>query len=78
MTEQPSSPALRRPDRLGEMFRIPPFNLFYEDLRLDAARRTGILVETLTNERLYAPPLEAPEEIEDAPVRPIEGQGRGG
>ncbi|MEN0652165.1 MULTISPECIES: DUF3089 domain-containing protein [Hyphobacterium] len=78
MTEQPNSPALRRPDRLGETFRIPPFNLFYEDLRLDAARRTGTLVETLANERLYAPPLEAPEEIEDAPVRPIEGRGRGG
>jgi hypothetical protein len=78
MTEQPNSPALRRPDRLGETFRLPPFNLFYEDLRLDAARRTAILVETLTNERLYAPPLEAPEEIDDAPVRPIEGRGRGG
>lgn len=78
MTEQPNSPALRRPDRLGETFRIPPFNLFYEDLRLDSAQRAQRLAETLEQERLYAPPLDAPEEVEDAPVRPIEGRGRGG
>lgn len=78
MIEQPNSPSLRRPDRLAETFRIPPYNLFYEDLRLDAARRTEILEARLQDERLYAPPLEAPEEIEDAPVRPIEGGARGG
>lgn len=78
MTEQPSSPALRRPDRLGETFRTPPYNLFYEDLRLDAAHRAELHAAILAEERLYAPPLEAPQEIEEAPVRPIEGRGRGG
>ncbi|HAQ33757.1 MAG: hypothetical protein CMF74_04390 [Maricaulis sp.] len=73
MTEQPSSPSLRRPDRLGETFRIPPFNLFYEDLRFDAAHRTERLIATLSEERLYAPPFDAPEEVDDAPVRPVEG-----
>ena len=50
---------------------MPPFNLFYEDLRLDAARRSLNLATILQEERRWAPPLEAVEEVEDAPVVPI-------
>ena len=39
LIERPQSPLLRRPSRIAEDFLIAPFNLFYEDLRLDAARR---------------------------------------
>lgn len=62
---------LQRPHRLAEDFREPPFNLFYEDLRLDAARRAFALTSILQEERRWAPPLETLEEVEDAPVVPI-------
>lgn len=71
MTEQPRSRVLRRPARLAEDFREPPFNLFYEDIRLDAARRSTILAAILAEERRWAPELQEIEEIRDAPIRPI-------
>lgn len=37
--EKPKQKSLRKPSRFGGKFRTPPFNLFYEDLRVDAARR---------------------------------------
>jgi len=69
--EEPDYADLRRPNRLAEEYRVPPFNLFYEDLRLDAARRSLNLSTILQEERRWAPPLEAVEEVEDAPVVPI-------
>jgi len=69
--EEPDYADLRRPNRLAEEYRVPPFNLFYEDLRLDAARRSLNLATILQEERRWAPPLEAVEEVEDAPVVPI-------
>ena len=74
--EEPRYAGLRRPSRLAEDYRFPPFNLFYEDLRLDAARRTFNLTTILQEERRWAPPLETPEEIEDAPVVPIPDRRR--
>ncbi|MFT6662602.1 MAG: hypothetical protein ACJA0K_002611, partial [Maricaulis maris] len=62
---------LQRPHRLAEDFREPPFNLFYEDLRLDVAQRTFALTSILHEERRWAPPLGPVEEIEEAPVVPI-------
>ena len=69
--EQPGSRLLRRGSRLAEEYRVPEFNLFYEDLRLDAARRSFTLLTILQEERRWAPPLEQVEEIEEAPVVPI-------
>ncbi len=70
-TEQPRSRLLRRPGRIAEDFRIPPYNLFYEDLRLDAARRSLTLSSILQEEARWAPLLENPEEVREAPVVPI-------
>ena len=69
--EEPDYADLRRPNRLAEEYRVPPFNLFYEDLRLDAARRSLNLATILQEERRWAPPLDQVEEVEDAPVVPI-------
>ncbi|WP_417497636.1 DUF3089 domain-containing protein [Maricaulis sp.] len=66
--EQPRSRALHRPRRLVEDYRLPPFNLFYEDIRFDVTRRSFNLAAILQDERQWAPPLDAPEAIEDAPV----------
>ncbi|WP_300529906.1 DUF3089 domain-containing protein [Maricaulis sp.] len=52
-TERPRSALLRRPSRIAEEFREPPYNLFYEDIRLDAARRSLILGTILQEERRW-------------------------
>jgi len=76
MTERPRSTVLRRPSRLAEDYREPPFNLFYEDLRFDASVRTSNLTQILNEERRWAPGLEAPEAVEEAPVVPIPDRSR--
>ena len=63
--------ALQQGRRLAEEYRVPTFNLFYEDLRLDAARRSLNLITILQEERRWAPPLQIVEEVEDSPVVPI-------
>jgi len=75
MIEQPRSRLLRRPNRLGEDRRVPPFNLFYADLRADAVRRMEAVQVILAEEALYAPPFDAPETVEEAPVVPIDPPG---
>lgn len=75
-TEQPRSRLLRRPNRIAEDFREPPYNLFYEDLRLDAARRSLILSSILQEERRWAPPLDGIEDVREAPVIPIPDRRR--
>lgn len=76
--DRPRSPALRRPNRLVEHYRVPPANLFYEDLRLDAAHRVARLAEIRAEEARWAPPLIGePEDVREAPVTPIEGEARG-
>lgn len=74
--EQPRSRALHRPHRLAEDYRLPPFNLFYEDLRFDAARRSFNLAAILADERQWAPAFDAPETVEDAPVVAIPDRRR--
>ena len=69
--DEPHYADLRRPHRLAEDYRVPPFNLFYEDLRLDAARRSLNLATLLQEERRWAPALTGVEDVEDAPVVPI-------
>jgi len=71
MTEPPRSRSLHRPGRLTELYRLPPFNLFYEDLRADAELRTAAFLPVFEDENQQAPPLGQPEEIEDANFRPI-------
>lgn len=71
VTEEPRSSALRRPDRLAENYRLPPYNLFYEDIRQDALTRLASWRAAAEREANAVPDLAPPEEIEDAPVRPI-------
>ncbi len=69
--DEPRHRDLQRPHRLAEDFREPPFNLFYEDLRLDAAQRVFTLTSILQEERRWAPPLDSIEDVEEAPIIPI-------
>ena len=68
LIDKPKQKSLRRPSRFGGKFRTPPFNLFYEDLRVDAARRVQNLID------LDILPKRAPLmdfetiEIEESPV----------
>ena len=71
MTELPRSRSLQRPGRLTENYRLPPFNLFYEDLRADAEQRLAAFLPVFEAENQMAPPLGQPEEIEEVPFRPI-------
>ncbi|MFW5659989.1 MAG: DUF3089 domain-containing protein [Oceanicaulis sp.] len=73
MIEQPRARALRRPGRLGEDRRTPVSNLFYMDLRLDAARRLEALETIRDDEARFAPPLDAPVEIGGTEFKPIDG-----
>lgn len=73
MIDQPRANALRRPGRLGENRRVRPSNLFYMDIRANAAVRLSALQAILADEARYAPPLEAPEIVEIAPIRPVDG-----
>jgi len=77
MTEPPRSRSLYRPRRLAEHFRLPPFNLFYEDLRVDAGQRTEAFMPVFIDENMQAPPIGLPEEIDDAPVTPIPDRADG-
>lgn len=78
MTELPRSRSLHRPGRLAEDYRLPPYNLFYEDLRADATHRLELFLPVFEEENTLAPPLGLPEEIEDAPVTPIPDRAGGG
>lgn len=73
MIDQPRANALRRPGRLGENRRVRPANLFYMNIRSNAAQRLAALQAILADEARYAPPLDAPEIVEIAPIRPIDG-----
>lgn len=73
MIDRPDARVLRRPGRLGEDRRVRPANLFYMDLRLDAERRMAAFADLRAEEAAYVPPLDAPVEVDDAPVVPIDG-----
>lgn len=71
--DRPRAEPLRRPGRLSEDRRFRPANLFYMDMRTNAAARLAAIEAILAEEARYAPPLDAPVEVETAPVRPIDG-----
>ncbi len=71
--DTPRSRALRRPIKIGGNFRTLPFNLFYEDLRINARQRVDSLKASGTlPERVGK--LDALEVIEivDSPVTAVE------
>ncbi|PHR93298.1 MAG: hypothetical protein COA69_04985 [Robiginitomaculum sp.] len=66
--DKPKQKSLRRPSRFGGKFRTSPSNLFYEDLRVDVARRVQLLIDKNVLPR-RAPLLDMQTiEIEDSPV----------
>jgi len=70
LVDMPKSKSLRRPLKVGGKFRTLPSNLFYEDLKQDAIRRVGSLLESgLLPERAgpMLDELEA-EEVQDSPI----------
>ena len=68
LTDKARQKSLRRPSRFGGKFRTKPSNLFYEDLRVDAARRVQNLIDKNVLPR-RAPMLEMQTiEVEDSPV----------
>ena len=74
--DKPKQKSLQRPSRFGGKFRTPESNLFYEDLRLDAARRVQNLIDLNVLPRL-APLMDLDTiEIQESPVtlpqKPIE------
>ena len=69
--DQPRSRAFRRPNRLVEEYRVPPFNLFYEDLRSDAERRIARHRQISEEEARWAPAFDDAQDVEESPVVPI-------
>lgn len=68
LIDTPKRRSLRRPSRFGGKYRTLAFNLFYEDLRIDAARRVQNLIDKNVLPR-RAPLLEVDTiEIENSPV----------
>ena len=67
--------SLRRPSRFGGKFRTKPSNLFYEDLRQDAARRVQILIDKNVLPRraplMTAEPIEVEDSTVALPLKPI-------
>ncbi|RZV35512.1 MAG: DUF3089 domain-containing protein, partial [Acidimicrobiales bacterium] len=67
-TDKPKQKSLRRPSRFGGKYRTPESNLFYEDLRVDAARRVQNKIDLNVLPRL-APTMDFETiEIEESPV----------
>jgi len=68
LLDKPKSKSLRRISRFGGRYRTLPSNLFYEDLRVDAARRVQYLIDKdILPKR--APLMEMETiEVEESPV----------
>ena len=68
LLDKPKQKAMRRPKRFGGKYRTLPTNLFYEDLRVDAARRVQTLIDKDILPR-RAPLLELEVlEVQDSPI----------
>ncbi len=67
--DKPKSRSFRRRSQFGGRFKTAPFNLFYEDLRLNIAARTEALIMTGSIPRL-APAMDALKSVDiiDSPV----------
>ncbi len=70
--DRPKSRSLRRPIRIGGKYRTLPSNLFYEDIRLNAAVRVSSMLRSGHLPKL-APALDTTDiiELQDSPVTPV-------
>jgi len=70
--DRPKSRVLHRPIRIGGRYRTLPFNLFYEDIRLNALQRIDAMLSAGTlPERVEAIDSLEVIEIIESPVTPI-------
>lgn len=71
--DKPKSRSLRRPFRIGGQYRTLPFNLFYEDIRQNAALRVQSVIEKghLPERVEKLDDLEVIE-IQESPVTPVD------
>lgn len=73
--DKPKSRSFRRKAQFGGRFKTAPFNLFYEDLRINMVARTEALIMTGTLPRL-APAMEDLTQVDiiDSPVIPTDNR----
>ena len=64
---------LKRPKYFGGKWAPLPYNLFYEDIRLNAVARMPLLAKLLHAENQLAPPMEEAVEIGDSPINKVPG-----
>ncbi len=71
MVDQPKQKYLRKPSLFGAKWAPPTFNLFYEDIRLNAEMRLSKLTPVLEDELSQAPPMGDVLEIGDSPINKV-------
>ena len=71
LVDRPKSASLRRKPGFGNHFKPPPFNLFYADIAHDARQRLRNWRTVMQEDGRLAPPLGAPVEIRNSPVRKV-------
>jgi hypothetical protein len=68
LLDKPKRKSLRRPSRFGGNYRTLPFNIFYEDLRVDSARRVKKLIDNNVLPRLAPLMEDEVVEIKESPI----------
>ncbi len=71
LIEEARSRRFRRPVALAERYRVAPYNLFYEDIRANAAARTTAAIARMDDEARYADPIEEEVVIDAAPIHRV-------
>ena len=71
IVDRPGSASLRRKPGFGNHFKPPDFNLFYADLAHDVRQRLQNWHTLIKTEGRLAPPLGAPVDIRDSPIRKV-------
>jgi hypothetical protein len=71
MLSEPTQRWLRRPKQFGAQWAPLDYNLFYQDLRVNAAQRTEALLALMEIEDKMAPPMSETFELEEAPINKV-------
>jgi len=71
LVERAESARFRSRPAIGERYRTPPYNLFYEDIRANLAARSAIAVARIIDEARYAAPITRTVIIDESPVNRI-------
>lgn len=71
VVDRPRQKFLRRGKWFGAKWHVQPYNLFYRDLTLDAARRVRLLQARLEQEARILKPIEEPVDLKESPVNKV-------